>query len=349
MFVSRFFTEPVNFKDEYGKWQPIDNNLERTSGGHVNKASSYRLKLPDNAGEPVRVSEGSAWVEYQLEGAAAPAAVSENKGEYRRAAPGVDLGYSADGDSVKETLTLASPDVQRSFRFKLTASAGLTAVKRGNGRIDVVDGDTVKFSFAPPLMWDSSKKLRMSRKISVDLKRVAGGYVIELAPDRKWLESKRREWPVVLDPTITFPGPERDCHIRGGFNSANGSTSYCGAPMLGVGESVEHWEEGGIDDYRALLKFNLGSVIPADAQVHQAKLGVYSDGGGPAPVHLYDLRHAWTDTASWDSPDGVNLWDGGSLDMTGHTINESAGATGWSHWYPTELLSVGQRAGQTTG
>jgi hypothetical protein len=48
----------VNFRDEQGSWQPINNRLRtRSGGGFENTANGYRLHLPATLADPVRITK----------------------------------------------------------------------------------------------------------------------------------------------------------------------------------------------------------------------------------------------------------------------------------------------------
>ena len=352
--ATRIYAGSVNFKDGNGKWQRIDDDLTPTPGGYVNKANRFRLAVPDSSERPVRVTEGDAWVEYRLEGKASQATVDGPAARYRGVAAGVDAEYRADGDGVKETLTLGGPGSERRFRFRLRASAGLVPKERADRSIDFVDGEGhVPFSFAPPVMWDSAKPARTSSRISVALSRVGDDYLLDLTPDARWLDDRRRAWPVHVDPTLGLSGSERDCYIMGGGDDPEGryqNIASCASPYLPVGmASFQDCPSDGGPCYeahpaqRSLLKFNLGSAIPKDAAVQLATMYLYNEGpSNPLSVSVHRLGRAFTNSVNWQRADLNVPWTspGGDFEPVPAATNPYFGhIVGWNGWFLTDLVS----------
>lgn len=334
--VSRVFAGSVNFRDGRGEWRGIDNRLRPTSEGFSNGANRYRLELPKDLDEPVRVSHGEAWVEYRLEGAAAAGSAEGATARYRDALDGVDVAYSAAPDGVKETITLAGPESARVFRFALRTSPGLSA-EVGPGRsIEIVGAEgKPRFSLVAPVMWDSSKRRAASGDIAVELDREGQRYSVELRPDSDWLDDARREWPVVVDPTVVVGGAMPDCGI-GSFQRSSGS---CASGYLPV-----EWltaDETKRIERRSLLKFDLGAV-PRSATVLSARMGLYVDSSQYAPrvVEALAATKAWTAGVSWDLYDGANRWEqpGGDFSLEARSVNSGLGAPGWALWDSTEMV-----------
>ncbi|MGI8689192.1 MAG: hypothetical protein ACR2M3_11495 [Thermomicrobiales bacterium] len=138
----------------------------------------------------------------------------------------------------------------------------MTAKTNGAG-IDFVDGKgKVQLAFVPPFMDDAAGA--HSAAVSLKLGQDAGGQTVTLDADATWLGAAARKYPVAIDPTVTFQGSgggdatsnNTDCPI----SAATPTTNLCGGTTDAVG-----WD--GTNASRALLQFNLGTVIPANAHV----------------------------------------------------------------------------------
>lgn len=334
---------PVNYRDSKGTWRPIENRLERSSErgyAHKNAANAYKLKLPNDLGtRPVRVAANGAWVSFALEGADGSGAVAGNAKTYRRALRDTDVRLSALGGGIKEDLILRSPAAPSSFRYALDASAGISARLNNRGGVDFVDAEGRKrFSFAAPYMYDSSRtSAGYSRDVRYRLSRTASGYGLTLVADRAWLRSPARQWPVVIDPTMTLD-PEQDCFITGG-SSAN--TSFCDGSSLDVG-----WD--GTKASRALLFYNVQQAIPdaRDAIVLNAQLSMHVNSkttSNTAPLTVHRVTNQWFSDATWNQRDGlfgIN-WTtpGGDFEAApAGKVASAGGSLGWLRWYPTNLV-----------
>ena len=152
---------------------------------------------------------------FALAGAKGTPTVSGGTATYAEALPGVSVAYTAEGDQVKEALTLASPAAASAFSFDVATSSGVAARKNAAGGIDFLDSQgRRKFSFAPPFMADSSRtEGGFSRALSFDLVRAETGLSLTLAADPAWLRDPRRVYPVEIDPSLTMMGAWRDCFL----------------------------------------------------------------------------------------------------------------------------------------
>lgn len=122
---------------------------------------------------------------------------------------GIDLVLTPTGTGLKEDIIFPSVPGQNSFSFLLDAD-GLTPVLREDGNAYLLDGDTSEIVAALPLpvMYDSSNvDCNFSYEIGVTIEQLPDGrYLYTLTPDRDWLTSSDRVYPVTLDPTVTYSG-----------------------------------------------------------------------------------------------------------------------------------------------
>lgn len=341
---TRFYGDDVNFEQAGGGWRGIDNRLvaSGTPGyAYRNAANSWRVDLPARLEErPVRVSEGEHWVSFALEGAAAGGAASGNEATYRDAFPGVDVGYAVTGSSVKETLTLASPEARSRYSFAVDASERLSA-RMAAGGIEFVDGQgRARFSFAAPFMVDAAGKV--SRAVRFELSPSEAGWELGLVADREWIEAPGRRFPVVIDPTtmahselqVKGYGTDLECYLRSGWAA---DTSYCSDSNLRAGSY-------GGNNWRALMKWGyIHNQIKRDSLILDAKLGIYVnwvDGGNNATFDVHRLTHGFTTAATWNKHDGTNAWTspGGEFDSKVYASTDIANATGWYYWRVTDLV-----------
>jgi len=344
----QFITYPgsIHYQDGAGKWQDIDNTLvksHRDGYAYQNRANSYSAYFPTDLGsQPIQFALGTASVAFSLVGEQGPVAVSGNTATYVRALPGVSISFAALNDQLKETLILSTVD-QSSFTYTLNVSPGLTAKPAGFGAIDFVDssGKTL-FGFAPPYVTDAAGA--RSSAVQMQLQGSGSSQTLVLTVDSAWLHDPRRQFPVVIDPTVTisysgssivktYTGANQDCYMV----SSSPSTSFCGARSLYAG-----FTGSAID--RSLLQFNVS--IPQDANILEADLAMDVTGAQSSSgisVSLYPVTSAWTTSASWNKRDGTNSWTtaGGDYSTPAAWTNSSVGpTTGWYHWY---LSSVVQR------
>lgn len=336
--VTKIFAEPVNFRAGTS-FKAIDNTLQASDGVIRNGSNRYALELPARLGTPVRATEGTHSVSYELlDAAPRTAVVRDNEARYENALPGVDVLYAAESDGVKESLVLDGPDATSSFRFRLEVTGGLTPRAAAAGAIDFVTATgSVAFSFAPPFLQDASATERgFSRAVKTTLERSGEDYVLTLSADRAWLNEPARRFPVVLDPTLEFGGADKDCYIVDGTRA---NTNYCGYQTLNAGFD-------GTNRNRSLLQFDIAAYIPAQVEVLDAELGLYLGSKSTAnatTLSAHRLTRPWTYSftgVTWNRHDGTNAWTapGGDFEAATAATTTAGGALGWVRLHPTDLV-----------
>jgi hypothetical protein len=328
----RIYAGPVHFRDASGSWQSIDNTLVADGAGNVtNAANTYRASLPSDVSSPVQFTTAGGSVSFQLLGAHGGRNVQGDHATYAAALPGVDVAYTAGNAGVKETLTLADASAPISFRYSLSTSPGLTPRLNRSGGIDFVDANGAKaFSFAPPSMVDAAGATSENVRFHLD----HGGSALTLTADKHWLSSSTRAWPVVVDPSFIADGADRECFIRDG---ADASTSFCGGSSIDAGND-------GTQTSRTLLIWDLSAIIPSNATIQNATLGLYlqdETNTMPLSVGVHHVTSPWTVSTTWNEADTGVPWNapGGDFAAASDATATVGGTSGVSStWDLTNLV-----------
>jgi hypothetical protein len=289
-FETRVFDESVNYRDSLGRWQPIDNRLKVDGDVLRNGANRYRLTVPRQLGSgEVRFSARDAWIAFAPRGAgsAARAAARGANARYAGAWPGVDLEYTATGDTVREALVLGSRAAVRDFSFTLRVPRGFVPVQQDTGAIAVRDADgAARLYVAPSTMVDAAGE---RRAVTSTLRASAEGWTLRLSPDRSWLGSAARRWPVTIDPDVTLPGALA-CSIEN--DELSGDSASCGGPL-----PVGDWCRATFCTWhRALVRFDPAAALPPGAVLEFAALG--NTVAEPLPP-AYQMTASWDENVSW--------------------------------------------------
>jgi hypothetical protein len=204
-YAAQIFPAAINYQDQNGAWQPIDNTLvpSQTPGfSKDNRANSYSVKFPDDIGaRPVRIESNGQWIEFSLHGAQTTLAVSGSTATYP--ASGYTLTFVAGNEVLKESIQLDGPSSPHVFVYDLRTSSGLTAEEGRGGRIDFANRQSqIVFSFATPYMYDSSgAAASLSNALTQTLAADGNDTTVTLSADESWLNQSGRVWPVTIDPT----------------------------------------------------------------------------------------------------------------------------------------------------
>jgi RHS repeat-associated protein len=323
---TRISRDPINYRDSEGNWQPISMALQPSANGTLQaSATKLPVTLPSSLSSPVTVGGEGATVSFALEGAGGSASASGSSASYAEALPNVSAGYEEQASRLKETLSLASAAAPSTYRYHLSTTGGLSA-KLISGTVVFADAQGhPRYVMPAPSIADSGASARPnSHDVHYELSE--DGSELSVVIDSAWLQSPDRVFPVKLDPTIEFWGDEVDCTIGSGSTYEN--TSLCGS-TLSVG-----WHTSGSSIGRDLLRFNLATAVPEDAEILSSRLAVYVE-TAPASsqeLELYGLEKTPTNSATWNKYDGTNAWK---------TPGAGAGETGGDHESsPTSTLTL---------
>ena len=334
--VTRVYQAPVNYRDEQGDWQAIDDRLVPSANGWVNAANAYRVRVPSRLGAgPVRVERDGAWLELQLQGADVTGSIRGATASFAGVAPGVTARWTASADAVKEDLVLADAQAASSFAFDVDASSGLRLVNRPGGEIVVVDaaGKTA-FTLVPPFAYDARGDVTREDGVRMTAEETGDGWVVRLSVDESWLRSADRAFPVTVDPTVDM-SPADDCFLDGEHTT----TSYCADTQIVVGHSTATT----LHDHRGLLRFDVRSALPADANVLSAKLWTYAlakDGTSTSALSAHRVTAPWTSAATWIKRTATDNWTtaGGDAASAAEDTAVAPVVGQWSSWTLTDLV-----------
>lgn len=214
---------------------------------------------------------------------------------------GIDLVLTPTGTGLKEDIIFPSVPGQNSFSFLLDAD-GLTPVLREDGNAYLLDGDTSEIVAALPLpvMYDSSNvDCNFSYEIGVTIEQLPDGrYLYTLTPDRDWLTSSDRVYPVTLDPTVTYSGASyiADTHVTDQYS---GTRNYHTETGLKMGCMTNG------DRLRVYFDFtSLITAIGTNKQITGATLTCYEEyvGNSAPSVRLHQVTSNFSiSTVTWNT------------------------------------------------
>jgi RHS repeat-associated protein len=351
---TQLFQTPVNYRDEDGDWQPIEQELQEAASGAVtNGDNSFDVYLPEDLDQaPIRVSVDDTWVSEAPIGLDTEPAELQADGTASYADDGAaaSLDYVGLANGLKETINLRDSSAPASYHFKLEASAGVTPTLLEDGSVEFRDGDEeVVAEMPPPMMIDDVEAAAPEGAVHYSLK--ADGpqrWQITVEADTQWLADPDRVWPVSIDPSLTVPMPELDCVLI-----SVDQLSRCGSSGFSYLLDKANYPSSGPDEYgRSLLRFSLAS-IPKTAALTSATVGLYSakTATNVTKVDMYDVSKIWTGGVTWGASDGKHAWaaPGGEFGKymptpTSLTTAERGGTgPGWWNFSSPELTWLAQR------
>lgn len=301
----------VNYRDGAGKWQPIDNGLERQSdGAYINRANSFHVMIPAAATGSVQVTSGAHSLGFSLKGADAGsnATLAGSSAEYPHALPNTTVAYSVLGDELKETLTLATATAPAADTFVVDAP-GLSARVEPSGEVAFVDPNGIsQFQFATPWMTDAAGNVSRAASYRV-ASHTADQTTISLTLDHSWLAAPQRAFPVTVDPTVydssTDGSPADVCEIVSSDAPGSNAGTRCSptwTPLIGRDVAGVH---------RAVLSLDTASVVPKGSLVTSALLQSLDLSTVPAAGKMFELHpltRPFGNGATWYRSAPPTLW-----------------------------------------
>jgi RHS repeat-associated protein len=361
---TRIYANPINYRDEDGKWQPIEEGFEESGGSLTNGENGFDVSLPQQMDEgPVRLTSEEGWVASQLTGTPTQTVeVSGNTASYEGGQGDLEFDLHTVADGIKEEIELADPSSPYSFNYELSAAAGLTPSKEEDGSIVFRNAeDETVVTLPAPVIEDSSPDAIPSHAVHYELQAQEGNeWRLTVEADPEWLADPARAFPAWIDPSMTVPAPELDCNIGGkkgesgwGLCGSGGQQTLALAYKPQLESAQDEWS-------RALLRYNFKSV-PTDAYVLSATFNANAStvASNTSGVELAQTTKSWTKEANWrryayDSKDGDKLWttEGGDYStVLGKVLTSARGtkAGWWAIPLPPTAIETSEPHGPLNG
>lgn len=257
---------------------------------------------------------------------------------YKNVYSGVDYEYIVSSSNLKENIVLSRKQEEYKFSFEIDMS-GLTPVCNENGSIVFTDSEkTVVFSIPAPYMYDMKKE--ESSAVKMDLEKSEEKYILTITADSNWINSDERVFPVIIDPTYTFPTDSIQNVFVEDLVFAN-STRITNE--LRAGKNL-------LNLTRTYIKTLLPTTIPYGSVITSAKLTLYKENYYQAPsqsninINACDCSNVSTwnaDTVTWNNQPFSNSANG-YKGVSGYQIT-SVSATSDKANYVFELKTVAQK------
>lgn len=234
----------------------------------------------------------------------------------------IDLNYYICGQTLKEALIFHSLPSPESFAFNFSYT-GLSAVLEDDNSVTFYDeaGESV-FVIASPFMFDSGEGY--STDISVTLEQTNTGCRYILTPDREWLKSQERVFPITLDPTIYTTQSTNYIHDNG-VQQSDPNTNYITANRMYVGSGSSS-KQGRI--YFKLTQWpSATNLTSSNIKAARLNLNYYPQANWQTAyqmtIDVYRVSSAWnTSTITWNNQTNI----GGTL-ISSKYISDSRNKT----------------------
>ncbi|MCL2312410.1 MAG: DNRLRE domain-containing protein, partial [Firmicutes bacterium] len=227
------YPDAVHYKDG-NEFKEIDNTLvENDKNEFVNTDSPMKVKFPKtlNNENPVSINvEGKQITWYYISGkeTKSEGVVHNSKertndqtevnqiisrAEYKNVDDNIDLDYMINSFEVKEKIVINKKTEKEIFKFNFQTN-GLKARINTENEIEFIDEGSepsnprIIYKIGRGLMYDNSGNF--SDAIKYEVSKAESGYIISIIPDKEWMESQERSYPIVIDPPINSQPSHKD-------------------------------------------------------------------------------------------------------------------------------------------
>ncbi|MDD1505808.1 DNRLRE domain-containing protein [Lysinibacillus sp. CNPSo 3705] len=359
-YTAEIAQEPIHYQDKQGNWEEIDNSLVETNNGKTvtNKANDFSVEIDKTTAasqQNITITDDEKKIDFGLVSAQhekdnkneqvqnAKGVVDSNTIRYQNVLKDTDLVYTIGSNQIKEDIIYSEKPKDgfpKKFTYKLNIP-GMNVLKEEDN-IYLVNSKTKQklYLITAPYMYDSFvpkgfvstkgvtsiPEEAISYDIKLDYEEVNGEHFIYVIPNKEWLESNERVYPITIDPTIvnlqSMPYVE-DTNLRSAFPTQTGGNDQ----ELGSGKA----SDGNI--IRTLMKFDVSS-LPKDAVVLNSNLNLWyssTNNASAIDVGLYKVTKNWEENeASWTyaKNNPYTLWSskGGDYDATNRLSITNIGA-----------------------
>jgi RHS repeat-associated protein len=340
LLETRIYGTPVNYEDDAGDWQSIEEGLEEGDDGEiVNGASFVDVSLPSELNEDAaRLTIDDKWIAFKLLATdTEPVELNEGAAVYESPEAHTAFEYTTLPGGLKEEIELQGPSSPSSFRYQLTASPNLSADLAADGSVVFKNsaGESVA-SMPSPTVADADSLAPDPEQVAYQLApREGGTWILTVSVDPQWLKAPSRSWPVRIDPTVTKEGSDLDCVI-GGKTGQEGwiDCASWGRQNLLAGYNAE-LNQAEDNWYRSLMNLSTAE-IPRGADVSSADLMLYAPESAQSTsgVAVHRVLKPWNWQANWKRYTSGKNWEAEGGDYAPEALGqiktaERGSGAGW--------------------
>ncbi|MBE6714515.1 MAG: DNRLRE domain-containing protein, partial [Ruminococcaceae bacterium] len=222
---------------------------------------------------------------------------------YPMAMDDINVQYNISGTTLKENIIIEKRSAATKALSFTVKAEGLVPVLGEDGSVVLFDGDsTAVITIASPYMYD--KIGAMSSDIDVSLtENEDGTYTYMLTPDKAWMLSAERVYPVTVDPPVEKSNIDTVKDTTGIFASAAGNLSNAGEKVyLKVGNRYDT-STGLTSEVQAMLYNDMSDIVGETASIVSASLNLYSFRGNFSSSSRDMQINAYMITEDWNTSD----------------------------------------------
>ena len=343
-----------------GTWEDVDNSFYSADDNSIeNRKNTFKTKFSkkSNKNHLVELSKNGYEIKWYLpdckkssaeytktndtDSGENMSALKNITGEvlYKNILTDTDISYNVSSNGVKENIILKSVNAPQEFTFDYEYKELTCANDNGNIAFYNSQNEPV-FQFDKLYMYDSARA--MSEDIDIEITETNKGVSITIKPDKDWLKSNDREWPIVVDPGIVGTQNATDVWDIDMRNTQTSAFNYKAGDIL-VGSN-------GVNNvYRSMVRFvnlpdigNNATIVSAKMHItaYQGMTKEYEPELRPRPednIHVYvhritsdwpEIGATWSEYANNYNPEVEDYFIYSSTE-DGFTADITEAVSGW--------------------
>jgi len=302
-FTQEVSAQPVRFRDAKGQWRPIDTSLVTGPGGRLVRAgadATVSVAGSSGPGDLVEVDTTAGQVGFRQPGLVAVSPKVTGSAAVYSGAVGrgtdVKIGALANGFEASTVLSSYVKGAGTTVE-EFVIPDGVKARAGGPGvELVAADGQVVG-SYGSGMAVDSVAGIPGTAEVVTSLVGQVGNVVtVRVSVDEGWLASPQRVFPLTIDPVFVTGSDATGAADT--YVSSTSSTSQINATGLVLGSNATNALVVG----RALLRFNVSSIVGSNRQVTEAHMNanwMYAPSCTGRPVEVRGLQAAFGPSTVW--------------------------------------------------
>ncbi|QLY78026.1 carbohydrate binding domain-containing protein [Clostridium intestinale] len=248
--------------------------------------------------------------------------------------PNINLEYKLISDSIKESIIINKPTDINKFSFNFNMKNLKPELK--DNQIILSDKDTGKeiMRMQAPFMVDAKGEQTDRVKLSFDKKEK--GHVLTLELDKEWLNSKDRQYPIIVDPSFESSVVSSD--IKDTFVAANDTEDKSTNMFLRVGSTPQ------IGPTRTFIRFTKLPQLTMGDMIIDAKLTLLKEpnqSGTDGQIDVHKVINDWNNVGlKWSTQPAID-W---TIKDYQNYANDN-----WQYWDITDIAKEWYTTGNNYG
>jgi hypothetical protein len=342
----QIYSVPVHYEDENGELQDIVLNAENIQTWETDKAfekNNFKAYFNDTTDDDnfalASFELKNKWINFKpVDANPDDIEVTEGKVKYINAYEDVDIEYLINSTKLKENIIIKSKDgIMPFYEFSIKKSSNIALRYNSDKTVSIVDTRGKEIcKLQAPYMQDNSGAIShdVDYYVSeIDIDGVTYETIL-IVPDKDWLNSEFRTFPIVIDPTIAIDDEYygESAQARKQQYDATGAWSDWSANNPAIYELLNGLSSG---VWRAIYSVGLFEFVLDSSGINVTGATLYLHGResstltGPATVNVrynlsdwtgatitYDTKPSSTQIGTVSIPDGSFPSNEVTIDVT---------------------------------